>query len=77
MYISVTNKLLNLSFMLQLSCIQLSKNIHRILHIYNLIAPLLSFQVSLVTLLRVWIARLVCNHPDSPKMRLNLERLIG
>ena len=37
MHIGVTNQLLKESFMLQLSCIELSKNIHRFLHIYHLI----------------------------------------
>ena len=35
MYISVTNQQLKQSLMLQLSCIELSKNVHRFLHIYH------------------------------------------
>ena len=42
---------------------------------------LVSFSLASRTLAKVWIARLearlVCNHPDGPKMRLNRERLIG
>ena len=40
MYISVTNKPLKQSIVLQLSCTEFSKNVHRLFHIYHLVIVL-------------------------------------